>query len=74
MGPLFRLPILAAEDFAFFTRERPGCFFFMGTGEDGRSNALCHATDFDFNDNLIAPGISMWVRLVEDRLGKALYS
>jgi hippurate hydrolase len=67
------LPMLGAEDFAYFTRERPGCYFFLGSGEPGRTNAICHATNFDFNDNLIEPGITMWVRLVEDRLGTRLF-
>jgi amidohydrolase len=67
------LPMMTAEDFAYFTRERPGCYFFLGSGETGRDNAMCHATSFDFNDNLIAPGVTMWVRLVEDRLGVKLY-
>ncbi len=67
------LPMLGAEDFAFFTRERPGCYFFLGTAEAGRSNAMCHATHFDFNDRLLPHGVAMWVRLCEDRLGTALY-
>jgi amidohydrolase len=66
------LPMLGAEDFAYFLQHRPGCFFFLGSAEDGRSNSLCHATDYDFNDNLIAPGVALWFRLVEDRLGQSL--
>jgi amidohydrolase len=67
------LPILASEDFAYYTRERPGCFFFLGGAEPGRTNAMCHATDYEFNDRLIDQGVAMWVRLVEDRLGVRLY-
>jgi hippurate hydrolase len=67
------LPILASEDFAYYTRERPGCFFFLGGAEPGRTNAMCHATDYEFNDRLIEKGVAMWVRLVEDRLGVRLY-
>ncbi len=67
------LPMLGAEDFAYFLQHRPGCFFFLGGGEPGRSNSMCHATDYDFNDRLLAPAIQLWVRLVEDRLGVELY-
>jgi amidohydrolase len=67
------LPMMTAEDFAYFTRERAGCYFFLGSGESERTNAMCHATDFDFNDRLITTGVSMWIRLVEDRLGTQLY-
>ncbi len=68
------LPMLGSEDFAYFTQARPGCYFFLGGAEPGRSNAMCHASDFDFNDKLIEHGIEMWIRLVEDRLGKRLYA
>ncbi len=67
------LPLLGAEDFAYFLQHRPGCFFFLGGGEPGRSNAACHATNYDFNDALIGPGMAFWIRLVEDRLGSTLY-
>jgi len=67
------LPMLGAEDFAYFLQHRPGCFFFLGTAQEGRSNAPCHATNFDFNDALIDPAMRLWIRLVEDRLGTSLY-
>jgi amidohydrolase len=68
-----QLPMLGAEDFSYYLLERPGCFFFLGGGEEGRSNSMCHATDFDFNDALISPGVGFWVRLVERRLGVRLF-
>jgi amidohydrolase len=67
------LPMLGAEDFAYFLEQRPGCFFFLGGGEPGRSNAMCHATDFDYNDRLIGIGVRFWVKLVEARMGVALF-
>jgi hippurate hydrolase len=38
-----------------------------------RTNCICHGTAFDFNDNLLPPAALVWVRLVEARLGVALY-
>ena len=35
---------------------------------------MCHATDYDYNDNLIPPGVKFWIRLVEDRLGATLFA
>ena len=67
------LPMLGAEDFAYYLQHRPGCFFFLGSGEAGRSNAVCHATNYDFNDNLIDIGVRFWLRLVEARLGVSLF-
>jgi len=82
------LPLMAAEDFSYYLRERPGCFFFLGTnellvhglsaysgGDDAkRSNCICHNTAFDFNDNVLPRAILMLMRIVEDRLGLELYS
>ena len=65
---------MGAEDFAYFLQHRPGCFFFLGGKEAGRTNAMCHSTQYDYNDNILPIGISMWVRLVEDRFGVTLYS
>eukprot|EP01098_Paradermamoeba_levis_P016184 TRINITY_DN858_c0_g1_i2.p1 TRINITY_DN858_c0_g1~~TRINITY_DN858_c0_g1_i2.p1 ORF type:complete len:101 (-),score=37.60 TRINITY_DN858_c0_g1_i2:118-420(-) len=67
------LPILGAEDFAFYTQKVPGCFFFLGGQEEGKSAAMCHSTKFDFNDNSTPFGVALWVRLVEDRFGVSLY-
>lgn len=68
-----KLPMLGAEDFAYYTQVTPGCFFFLGGGEDGRTNSMCHSTDYDFNDALLDPAIQFWVRLAEDRLGQTLF-
>jgi metal-dependent amidase/aminoacylase/carboxypeptidase family protein len=68
------LPIMGAEDFAYYVQERPGCFFFLGGKEAGRSNAMCHSTQYDYNDSILPVAISMWVRLAEDRLGATLYA
>lgn len=82
------LPMMAAEDFAFYLKERPGCFFFLGTSEPAlrglssvpgltgqqRSNCICHAVDYDFNDNVLPRAIAMFLLIVEDRLGAQLCS
>jgi hippurate hydrolase len=67
------LPILGAEDFAYYLQHKPGCFFFLGGSEEGRSNSFCHSTDYDFNDNLISPAVQFWIRLIEDRLDLKLF-
>jgi hippurate hydrolase len=64
------LPVLAAEDFGYFTRESPGCFFMLGNG--GSGSGPIHTSDFDFNDKLIPVAIKFWTALVEDRLGVSL--
>mmetsp|Transcript_67537 Transcript_67537/g.162137 ORF Transcript_67537/g.162137 Transcript_67537/m.162137 type:complete len:458 (-) Transcript_67537:19-1392(-) len=82
------LPMLGGEDFAFFLKERPGAFFFLGTNEatlqglaafegsngNPRSNCICHGTTFDFNDNILPRAVTMLIRILEDRFGVDLYS
>lgn len=55
-------PTMGAEDFSFYLQKIPGCFFMIGNGLDSRP---LHSATYDFNDDLIAVGGSMWVRLVE---------
>jgi hippurate hydrolase len=54
-------PRTASEDFAFFLEERPGSFFFIGAGD----RPSLHSPNFDFNDQLLAPAATLWVRLAE---------
>ncbi len=58
-------PIMGGEDFAFFLKEIPGVFAFIGNGED--SYPLHHAA-FDFNDNALVVGASYFSRIVEKAL------
>jgi len=65
-------PTMGAEDFSFFLLEKPGCYFLIGNGDGGhRMNGhgagpcLLHNPSYDFNDELIPLGGSMWVRLAE---------
>lgn len=63
---------LGAEDFSYYLLEKPGCYFLIGNG-DGRHRAgahgegacTLHSPSYDFNDDLIGLGASMWVKLVD---------
>ncbi|MHC4821876.1 MAG: M20 metallopeptidase family protein [Planctomycetota bacterium] len=66
------LPTMGAEDFSFFLQQRPGAYWFLGGGGDGRTNSMCHSSDYDFNDDLILPGVRMYLRLVERTTGSTL--
>lgn len=61
-------PKLFSEDFAHLAASRPGCFFLMGNGTEGRHGRPLHAADYEFNDALLVPGAAMWVSLVENTL------
>ena len=65
-------PTMGSEDFSFYLQEMPGCYFLIGNGEGehrapggGSGPCMLHNPSYDFNDELIPLGASMWVRLVE---------
>jgi amidohydrolase len=57
-------PTMGGEDFAYYGRHVPACFFFLGLkpASVDRYPAL-HQPDFDFNDDAIAMGVEMMCRL-----------
>lgn len=63
-------PVLASEDFAHMATARPGCLLFAGNGTSGAIARPLHSADYDFNDDLLVPGSSFWVRLVEQELSE----
>lgn len=52
-------PVMGSEDFAFFLREVPGAYVFIGNGD----SAALHNPSYDFNDEALGYGISYWVEL-----------
>ncbi len=70
-------PTMGAEDFSYFLLEKPGCYFLIGNGEGthravghGDGPCMLHNASYDFNDQLVPLGGSMWVRLVERWLAR----
>jgi hippurate hydrolase len=60
-------PQMGAEDFSYMLNERPGAYIFMGNG----NTAECHHPAYDFNDEAIPFGASLWAKIVEERLPAA---
>ncbi len=59
-------PITASEDFAFMLQQVPGCYFYVGNGTEGEPGACAvHNPGYDFNDAILAPAATFWVRLLE---------
>ncbi|ARP85630.1 M20 aminoacylase family protein [Bordetella genomosp. 9] len=63
-------PSMGAEDFAFMLQEKPGCYVWIGNGagdhrEAGHGMGPCmlHNGSYDFNDELLPLGASLWVQL-----------
>lgn len=61
-------PSMAAEDFAFMLKEKPGCYFWLGAAREGGENPGLHSPRFDFNDQILPIGASLWVALVRSQL------
>ena len=58
-------PMLFSEDFSFFAIKKPGCFLLMGNGLTGACAEPLHSPIYDFNDQSLVLGSSMWVHLAK---------
>jgi hippurate hydrolase len=65
-------PTMGAEDFSYFLQAVPGCYFLIGNGDGahragghGLGPCMLHNPSYDFNDDLIPLGATLWVRLAQ---------
>jgi len=61
-------PRLFSEDFSIMSAAKPGCFVLMGNGTTGSYSKPLHASNYDFNDELLVIGSSYWAELAEQQL------
>ncbi|MET0517235.1 MAG: M20 aminoacylase family protein [Burkholderiaceae bacterium] len=68
-------PTMGAEDFSYYLLDKPGCYFLIGNGDGshrigghGMGPCMLHNPSYDFNDELIPLGGSMWVKMAESWL------
>ncbi len=47
-------PIMAAEDFAYYAKERPSTYFNVGTGVPGKTQSPAHNARFDIQEEAMA--------------------
>ncbi len=53
-------PVMGGEDFAYYTRVVPGCFWFLGTRQpDQPIPPPCHSPFYDFPDYCIARAVTL---------------
>jgi hippurate hydrolase len=62
-GPL----IMASEDFSYMLNAVPGAYMMIGNGE-GVGGCAVHNPSYDFNDEILPLGASVFVRLAERKL------
>ena len=63
-------PLPGGEDFAFMLQEKPGCYAFIGNGLQS-GDEFVHAPRYDFNDDILANGVSYWVEVAKTELRSA---
>ncbi len=63
-----RLPGMGGEDFSFMALKVPGCFVRVGQARGERGSVSVHNPKYDFNDEILPLGASLWATLVEQEL------
>jgi amidohydrolase len=65
------LPLMASEDFSFYQKVIPGCFFMLGCADEIHTSII-HSPYYDFNDKSLPIGVEMFIRIVEKKSGAKL--
>lgn len=60
-------PGTGSEDFSFMLEQVPGCYLLLGNGDSPTSHPV-HHPQYDFNDDALGYGASLFVKLVEREL------
>ena len=58
---------MGGEDMAYFLREVPGCYFFLGSGNDATGCSFAHHHPrFNVDEDALLLGVEMFLRLVDE--------
>ncbi|BBK35796.1 hydrolase [Allostella sp. ATCC 35155] len=65
--------VMGSEDFSYMLNAVPGAFILTGQGGSGDHGGSCevHNPGYDFNDEVLPLGATLFARLVEAKLGTA---
>lgn len=61
-------PLTGSEDFAFMLEQVPGCYLYIGNGDEasgGHGACMVHNPNYDFDDANIPVGAAYWALLVK---------
>lgn len=61
------VPLMGSEDFSYMLEQRPGAFIFLGGGDESHVHSV-HHPEYDYNDEVLTVGASLWASLVEQEL------
>jgi metal-dependent amidase/aminoacylase/carboxypeptidase family protein len=63
--------IMAGEDFSYYLREKPGCFFFVGAGREDGTSAPHHHPRFDIDERAMLNAARLLVGVADDAAAEA---
>ena len=66
-----QLPIMASEDFSYYTALVEGAFFMLGGMDETHKNNI-HTDMYNFNDDSLEYGVKMYLKIVEETSGADL--
>jgi amidohydrolase len=61
--------VMASEDFSFMLNSRPGAYIRIGNGDE-LGGCQVHNPDYDFNDDVLGLGASLFAQLAERKLAR----
>ncbi|GLQ05019.1 M20 aminoacylase family protein [Sneathiella chinensis] len=61
---------MGSEDFSFMLEACPGAYIFLGTNDEDHNYSV-HHPKFDFNDEVLGLGASLWAKLVEQEMPRS---
>lgn len=66
-----RRPGMGGEDFSYLAQKVPGCFVRVGQARGALGSVSAHNAKYEFNDEILPLGASLWATLVEQELPRA---
>jgi len=58
--------IMAGEDFSYYLEQKPGCFFFVGAGNEEGSSAPHHHPRFDVEERAMLHSAKLLIAVAND--------
>ena len=59
---------MGGEDFSYLANKVPGCFVRVGQARGALGSVSAHNAKYEFNDEILPLGASLWATLVEQEL------
>lgn len=65
-----QVPSMCGEDFAFYLKEKPGAFFWLGTAKEGTETFPLHNSRFDVDEDILWRGAALLAQTAVDFLNE----